>query len=134
MSSLPELETARLRLTLPGPEEAEAARAFFADNRAHLEPWEPPLAPDFFTLEYWRDRLERSRLEVEQDKSCRFMVRHRDDRTGPFVAIISFTNYSRGPHQACSLGYSISAAEQGKGLMREALVAAIAWAFGPLGM
>jgi ribosomal-protein-alanine N-acetyltransferase len=46
----------------------------------------------------------------------------------------TFSNVVRGPFQACLLGYGLAADQQGKGLMREALVPALEWAFGPLGL
>ncbi|MEZ4253205.1 MAG: hypothetical protein R3B99_33775 [Polyangiales bacterium] len=39
----PELETERLRITIPEASYAPQVRAYFEDNREHLEPWGPPI-------------------------------------------------------------------------------------------
>jgi ribosomal-protein-alanine N-acetyltransferase len=45
------------------------------------------------------------------------------------IGQISFTSYTRGPHQSCNLGYNIDHRFEGRGLMKEALVGAIQHAF-----
>ena len=45
-----------------------------------------------------------------------------------------FSNIVYGPFQACHLGFSLSQSEQGKGIMYEALSAAIAHVFAKLGL
>ena len=47
------------------------------------------------------------------------------------VGSVGLSNLSRGPFQNCSLGYSLDADCQGRGLMHEALQAVIAEAFAP---
>ena len=53
----------------------------------------------------------------------------RSRETLALVGVCNFTNIVRGAFQACTLGYSLSADAQGKGLMYEALTAAIAYMF-----
>ncbi len=49
--------------------------------------------------------------------------------TSKLIGECNFTNIIRGPFQACHLGFSISAQFEGKGLMCEALAAAIDYIF-----
>jgi ribosomal-protein-alanine N-acetyltransferase len=130
---LPELTTPRLRLHLPGPEAASAAVAFVRANKEHLAPWEPPAPPGYEDEAYWRDRFARCQREYENDQSMRLMLRRRTDPDGKIIGTCSFTQFWRGPFQACYLGYSVDANEQGKGIMTEALTAALPFIFGELG-
>lgn len=132
MSSLPVIETTRLVLHLPGPEAAEAALAYVTENRVHLAPWEPTPGADFFTVEYWRSRLQRNQDELREDRGLRLMLRRREDPDGAILGVANFSQFWRGPFQACYLGYSLAAAEQGKGLMVEALRPAIRHVFDEL--
>jgi ribosomal-protein-alanine N-acetyltransferase len=126
------LETERLVLTLLPPSAALRLLAYHSDNRTHLAPWSPPTPPGWYSEEYWRWRLDENRTEYLEDRSCRLQVLLGDQREGSVVGQVSFTQYSRGPHQSCNLGYNIDHRHQGKGLMKEALGAAIELAFGRL--
>lgn len=127
------LETEHLVLTLLPPSAAPRVVAYHAENRAHLAPWSPPSPPGFYSEEYWRWRLEENRSEYLEDRSCRLQLLAADQPDGPIVGQISFTQYCRGPHQSCTLGYNIDHRHQGRGLMKEGLRAAIDLAFGRLG-
>ena len=48
---------------------------------------------------------------------------------GPILGTCNYTNIVRGPFQACHLGYQIARADEGHGLMSEALRATNAFAF-----
>ena len=53
--------------------------------------------------------------------------RHRPK--GAVVGVCNFSNFVRGPFQACYLGYSLDHRFEGRGLMMEALRASTAYAF-----
>jgi ribosomal-protein-alanine N-acetyltransferase len=102
--------------------------AFHAENRAHLEPWSPPRPDGFYSEAFWRARLEVARDEFARGTAVR-LVFVRGGRPGPIVGECNFTQIVRGPFQACSLGYAIDRRTEGRGLMAEALRAAIAYLF-----
>jgi RimJ/RimL family protein N-acetyltransferase/CheY-like chemotaxis protein len=136
----PVLETERLILTLSPPEAAARYLAYAVENEPRLGPLEPPRPEGYFTETYWRKRLEQNIDELERDVSCRFGIFLRDrwdgGRTGS-VRLIGHANFSqiaRGGFQSCMLGYSLDGDAVGKGLMTEALRAAIDFGFGPLGL
>jgi ribosomal-protein-alanine N-acetyltransferase len=119
------IRTPRLVLRIPGREDAARVLAFVAENRSHLEPWEPPRAPAYYTLEGTASRLEQARREAADDQGYRFYV-------FDGARVIGTTHLSvvvRGPLQSCFLGYALAAAEEGKGLMREAVAATLAFAW-----
>ncbi|MEB2314051.1 MAG: GNAT family N-acetyltransferase [Sorangiineae bacterium] len=128
----PVFETARLRVRMLAPEAAARMCRYHLDNRAHLARWEPPRPPGFFTEDFWEWRLERSRDEYLADQSLHLSLEARDDPDGPLVGQASLSHFVRGALQGCTLGYSLGAAFEGRGLMQEALAPLLAHAFGPL--
>ncbi len=126
---LPILDTPRLQLTLPGPEAAAAMVDYFSRNRAHLAPWEPPFTRAMFTEQFWQRRLVQNQTEYRSLQSMRLVVRSSHHQHGPVLGMANFTRFCHGVFMACNLGYSIDATAQGKGLMHEALAAAIQHVF-----
>ncbi|MDX6693197.1 MAG: [ribosomal protein S5]-alanine N-acetyltransferase [Blastocatellia bacterium] len=131
-NAFPVIKTERLLLTLPQPDAAPQMLLYFEENREHLAPWSPLLPPGFYTEAYWRERLTRARTEFEQGQSLQLVINARDEPLGRVVGVCNFSNFVRGAFQACYLGYSIGARDEGRGLMREALTAAIEYAFADL--
>jgi ribosomal-protein-alanine N-acetyltransferase len=103
--------------------------AYVEENREHFAPWAPPEPEGYYTEKFWRDYLQTSRRQFEQDLSMRLVFFMRDAADGAVVGDCNFTNFVRGPFQACYLGYKIAKRAEGRGLMSEALRAACAYAF-----
>jgi [ribosomal protein S5]-alanine N-acetyltransferase len=118
---------------LARPAMASAMARFHADNwEGHLDRWSPPAAPGLFGAPYWEDRLDRAPFEWEAGTAARFALQEAGSEGGPVLGTANLTNVIRGPFQACFLGYQIARDRQGQGLMREALEAIVAFAFGPM--
>jgi ribosomal-protein-alanine N-acetyltransferase len=126
---VPRIETERLLLTIPPPETAARFAAFAAANEDHLARWEPPRPDGYFTEGYWYRRLERNLDELAHDQSLRLTLLRRGDPDGPVLGHVNFNNVVRGAFQATTLGYSLDHRREGKGLMTEALSAAIPFVF-----
>jgi ribosomal-protein-alanine N-acetyltransferase len=124
---LPQLATERLLLLHAEPGQAQAHADFMRRNRAHFAPWDPPRPPDFESPEGWAGRLQDAVVAYAQDREVRFVMFER--KTEAMIGRINFTSISRGPFQSCLLGYQIDAAFEGRGLMREALRAAVGYMF-----
>jgi len=114
------IETNRLLLRIPKKDEANKVLDYFSRNTGHLKETNPPSPKGFFTHEYWEERLEKSIEEFRNDQSLRLFAFLKND-PNKVIASINYTNFSRGPFQACFLGYSICRDSEGKGLMTEAL-------------
>ncbi|HEY0319691.1 MAG TPA: GNAT family N-acetyltransferase [Pyrinomonadaceae bacterium] len=125
----PRIETERLLLTIPDAETAPRMLAFVQENREHFAPWAPPEPAGYYTEKFWREYLQTSRRQFEQDLSLKLVLFFRDDVDGAVLGDCNFSNFVRGPFQACYLGYKISKRFEGRGLMREALAAATGYAF-----
>lgn len=137
LSTHPRLETPRAVMRFPLPSEAAAALDYFTRNCDHLARTMPAFAHDFFTLPYWERRLAANVAEFEAGSSCRMFILPLDPGSGGpgrVIGTVSFTQISRGVHQACMLGYGIDRDWQGRGLMTECLAGAIKYAFSSDGL
>lgn len=126
------LQTARTRIRLPEPSDAPKLLRFRVDNRAHLAPWEPLREDSYYTLEHCAQAIADGQAAARLDHGYPLIVFSPDGED--VLASFSLSNVVRGPFQACLLGYSVSAGQQGLGLMHEALEAGLAWTFGELGL
>lgn len=129
---LPVLETARLLLSLPRLEDADALVAHFTRNHDRLRPWSPPEAPGARTREGARRRIESMHAEYRAQTGVRFWLRSKADPTGDFVGAAALSNMVFGAFRACYLGYHLDGAAVGQGFMQEALEAVIDYAFDEL--
>ncbi len=117
------LVTERLAVRTVSPGEAAMVARYHEDNQAHLAPWDPPRPVGFLTEAWWMERLAKDWAELDAGRSVRLFLL---PRTGPHtgrkvVGNAALSNVVRGAMQGATLGYSIAAEEEGKGLMTEAL-------------
>jgi ribosomal-protein-alanine N-acetyltransferase len=134
-ATLPEIATERLVLRLARPGMERALAEFLAANfPGHLDRWSPPVGRGFFTEGFWREKLRLAVEEFHLDRAVRMVLQRRAPGSAtaleaPIIGTCNYTNIVRGPFQACHLGYQIGLAEQGQGLMQEALRAANRFVF-----
>ena len=135
---LPVLQTARLRVAHVRPGYEAETVAFFTRNRAHFARWDPPAPSDFYSVGFWERSVARSIDDFAADRAVRFDVfdaaggvDEGDDRV---IGRLGFAQIFRGPFQSCILGYQIDAEYEGRGLMHEALTAAIRYMFDVKGL
>lgn len=107
--------------------DAEALHAYHAANRAHLEPWEPARPAQFYTRESIDARLAAMVERMAAGLALHLLVFERTE--GELIGDCNFTNIVRGPFEACHLGFALDARFEGRGLMQEALTAAIEFMF-----
>jgi ribosomal-protein-alanine N-acetyltransferase len=127
------LETARTVLTTAIPADAPALAGYYARNADHLAPWEPLRPEGFHSEASWRTRLEEQAGDIAAGRVLP-MVARLIGTEDEIVAVCTLSNIARGPFQACAMGYSIDAAHEGKGLMREVVGAVVDHALGPMGL
>lgn len=130
-SDVPTLLTDRLLLTVPGKDAAPRYAQFCRDNSAFLEPFQGPFFEREFAVDFWQTSLERRRQAFAADRGYSFGIFWRDaGLQGPLLGYCNFSEIVRGLFQACYLGYALSENMQGKGIMHEALSAAITYMWG----
>lgn len=122
------LSTRRLELTLPSEARADAVLDYFVRNGERFGPWSPPGPPDLHTLEFWRRKLSANRREFSEGRSVRLFFNLREE-PARVVGHCSLSEITRGPLQACFLGYGLDGAAEGRGLMSEGLREVLRFAF-----
>ena len=128
---VPVLKTRRLSVRLAAGPDAPQIVDYFERNREFFRPTDPVRPAEFFTESFWRDQANRALQEFHRDLAVRFVL---FGENGRVVGTANFTQIYRGPFQACFLGYGLDEMEQGKGLMTEALEAAISYVFDELNL
>lgn len=126
------IQTERLHLHALDLSDLDDIREYYVRNAIHLQPWEPARSETFHTPESWRARIETSRSEFSEGRALKLIIRSVE--TDAMLGVCNFTNIVRGPFQACTLGYSIAESAEGKGLMHEALKAALDFMFKTRGL
>ncbi len=123
----PHLETERLCLTVLTARDAPLLWRYVNDNRQHLAQWEPRRDEHYYTLEACQDRLFTCYQHWLRGEALPLVAL--DRQRGQMVASCNASQIVRGVFQACYLGYSVDAAHQGQGLMREAVGACVDYLF-----
>ena len=101
-----------------------------AASREHLTPWEPQWARDELTRAAFRRRIRHYQAEQHDDLGYAFFLfTAESDR---LIGGLTLSNVRRGVSQAACLGYWMSAADTGRGLMTEAVQAIAPFAFDSL--
>ena len=99
-------------------------------SRQHLSPWEPLWTRDELTRSAYRRRLKHYQREAWEDQGYAFLIFGAgDDR---LLGGLSLSNVRRGVTQAAALGYWIGQPYAGRGIMSEAVRAALPVFFGVL--
>lgn len=124
----PHLETARLILRMAGPADVPRILRFQRENQEHLRPWSPIPPVGWDTAAFWKREIERYDREFSLDLGCRLLVLDRGEPE-TVVGKVAFTAIVRGVAQFCFIGYHLGERYQGRGLMTEALRAAVDYAF-----
>lgn len=122
------IETKRTIVKLAGEEEAAAVLRYYSENREHLRPFDPIRPPQFYQEGFWAAQLRQNLDLYAADLALRLFVFSKEE-PGRVIGNIGFSTIVRGVAQHCTLGYSLAEELQGKGLMMEALHAAIDFAF-----
>ena len=125
------MTTARGSKLIPlGPEFAEPLARYHERNREHFEN-AGPAVPTGAALGEWAQLVsDQAVTEWKQDRAARFvLVSGHGNPDGQLIGHIAFTQIVRGPFQACYLGFGLDREVVGRGLMKDALERAIAFAF-----
>ncbi len=126
--ALSELRTERLWLRASNPALADAACDYYRRNREPHARWNPPQPASMFTAEGQRERLAASADAIAAGTLIGWWL-FLPDAPDRALGQIHLSQMARAPFCNAMLGYSIDAANEGQGLMREALAAVLADAF-----
>ena len=100
-------------------------------NRDFLAPWEPIRGEDFFTVDGQHAVIRADLEQYEQGSKLPHVVL---DDSGRVVGRVTLNGIVRASFQSCSLGYWVSAADNGRGLATTAVREIVRVAFEELGL
>jgi [ribosomal protein S5]-alanine N-acetyltransferase len=100
-------------------------------NRAFLAPWDPVRGEDYYTEDGQRDNIASGLSQYREGSKLPHVILN---ESGAVAGRITLSSIVRGPFQSCSLGYWVSAADNGRGLATAAVRHIIQVAFGDLGL
>lgn len=124
---VPGLKGPTVHLRSPTPEDHAEWAQLRSESRSFLEPWEPRWSADELGRYAWRQRIRRYREEIEHGTGVTFLIF--ENATGSLVGGISVGNIRRGVAQAGQIGYWMGERYAGRGMMGEALVLVVDFAF-----
>lgn len=123
----PVLEGVRVRLRLPKNRDFQEWVNLRRESRAFLEPWEPRWTDEELERSGWRHRQARYRREFARRTAVPFFIF--DKKDGSLAGGISVGSIRRGVAQSCQIGYWMGERYAGQGLMSEALLLVVDYAF-----
>ncbi|MEK8033554.1 GNAT family N-acetyltransferase [Ideonella sp. DXS29W] len=126
-----EIVTDRLLLQAGELQLSEALADFYQRNRSHFARWDPPTAESFYTASAQAERQRLGLKAFSEGTAFRYWLSPRDDPQR-VIGSVHFSQIARGAFHSCVLGYALDQQCQGRGLMHEALSAAIEEMFAPL--
>lgn len=118
------LRTARTLSRLATPDDAAVMLDYFRDAGQR---YDPPLPEGLLTLDHWKKHSQQLLEEHARGTAVKVFVFTPDESM--IIGTIGLSRITRGVRQDCSLSYTIRESHEGKGLMREAVGAAICHAF-----
>jgi ribosomal-protein-alanine N-acetyltransferase len=126
----PEIRGARVYLRHPAMQDYVAWAELRTQSRAHLTPWEPQWSRDELARSTFRRRLRQYHREMRDDEGYAYLIFA--EAESALVGGLNLSNVRRGVAQAASIGYWMGAPYAGRGLMTDAVAAAVAFAFATL--
>ena len=129
-----ELVSERVCLRLYDPKLSSVTSDYYQRNRAHFAPYCPLREPEYHGPEAWRARSLQLRDISLSGQALHLLLFRRGQASTEVIGNVNFTNIVRGVFQAANLGYQLDRGHVGHGLMQEALVVAIAHAFGNMSL
>jgi ribosomal-protein-alanine N-acetyltransferase len=109
------------------PTDGQLISDYFIANRDRLREWEPRREEAFFSASGWTQRL--IKLNELHRMGLGYYLLIIDAQSQEMLGTVSFSNLSRFPFHACNLGYSLSQAAEGRGVMTRALKMAVNYMF-----
>jgi ribosomal-protein-alanine N-acetyltransferase len=127
-------ETDQLLLFVPGGGDAARMAAYAERNREYHRHAMPVPPEDWATRTFWHRRLLTRLSDYEHKRLYSFVLVEKDKPDGEIIGDCTFSQVVRQPMHTAVLGYKIDERYAGRGLMREALQAALQFMFSDVGL
>lgn len=126
-----ELETERLTILTPELDDAPEILDFHTRNKAYFAPWGTLKPDDYYTLDFWLNRIELFNQGSIAGESLHLYMREKINPLRIIGEIMVF-DIKRANFQSCCLGYKLDQQYVGFGYMSEALTCVIDYLFNEL--
>ncbi len=126
------IETPRSVLTVLHPQFARLFLEYQLNNKEHLARWEGERPVDFFTYKSSCDRAEIAYSEYLNCSALKLIAI--DLNLKKMVGLCNFTDIRAGAYLGCDIGYSVTREFEGRGLMKEIVLAGINHMFDVVGL
>ena len=124
----PRLETARTVVRMAGEQDAPGIARYYDENREHLAPSRPRVGEEFYTAPFWAGQVRANDAEFRDGRSVRLFVFDAEE-PARVIGNVNFTQIFRHPAHYCVLGYGLDRRYEGRGIMGEAVDAAVEYMF-----
>lgn len=111
---------------------AELMLHYHLDNALRFKRWSPAPPSDFYTLEWWEERLQERERQYLARTAVHFIGLPDDE--SHVIGACSLTNILYDPAWYCSMGYSVDGRHEGRGDMTRIVRHAIDYAFNTMGL
>lgn len=119
-----QLTTNRLILKIEDNNKTQDILAFYQNNKALFEQFEPTRPNNFYTEAYQRATISYEYSEIIKGKTLRYYI-YLKEQPDTIIGSVNFFRMEHGPFSKVSIGYKLDAAYHGKGYAFEACQAAI---------
>ncbi|HSI73005.1 MAG TPA: ribosomal protein S5-alanine N-acetyltransferase [Fimbriimonas sp.] len=120
-----ELVTKRLVVRTPRRGDGSLYAKYYTDNRDFLQPWSPTFRTEMFSSRGWEDSIPTILQHMHQGIAYRFCLIYNKE----IIGVANVTDIKLNPFYGGIVGYTLSEACQGQGIMAEALEAIISYLF-----
>lgn len=121
------LEGERIILRHPEAGDYEQWKTVRGRNRLFLKSYEPTWPENCLSADFFARRLRRQQSDWQQDRARHFLIFEKS--SGQLLGGININDIKRGVSQNASLGYWLDEDIQGQGLMAEAMILILHYAF-----
>lgn len=104
-----------MRIVVPG--DSEKLSKFYLDNREHFSCWEPTSFVDLSLVMNAKKFIDKWIKEFNASTAIRFFVFLKGEEE-KIIAVVNFSQISRGSFQACYLGFKVKAVDLCVNLLR----------------
>lgn len=105
--------------------DAAKLSAYHLKNVKHFKQWEPKHDADYYSIKQLKKRLASFVIAQDEGRAAYFIALEKNE----IIAHCSLTNIIYGPLKGCHIGYGVTEAYEGKGLMMKVCNQAIDHAF-----
>ncbi|RTE09038.1 GNAT family N-acetyltransferase [Paenibacillus whitsoniae] len=111
------------------PEEADAEELtdLYKRNRAFFEQFSPSVPDNYYTEEFQRQAIVKSKGDMAADQRYSFLICLKEDDR--IIGTVGLSFVARGSLQNCMIGYSLDQAYNGKGYTTAAVKQVVRYAF-----